>query len=50
MTQDKSRPTVKPGESAPDFTLPLVSEEGEVSLGDYRGRAPVLLVLLRTLW
>jgi peroxiredoxin len=50
MIQNESRPTVKPGEMAPDFTLPLVSEDGEVSLRDYRGRAPVLLALLRSIW
>jgi peroxiredoxin len=50
MTQNESRPTVRPGEIAPDFTLPLVSETGEVSLRDYRGRAPVLLALLRSIW
>jgi peroxiredoxin len=50
MTKNESRSTVKPSEMAPDFMLPLVSEEGEVSLRDYRGRAPVLLALLRTLW
>jgi peroxiredoxin len=35
---------------APDFTLPLVSEEGEVSLLDYRGRTPVFVALLRSIW
>lgn len=50
MTQNESRPTVKPGEMAPDFTLPLVSEDGQVALGEYRGRSPLLLALLRTIW
>ena len=52
MTMDfnQSRPTVQPGEMAPDFTLPLVSEEGDVSLSGYHGRAPVLLAILRTIW
>ena len=50
MTQNESGSTVKPGEMAPDFTLPLVSEEGAVSLLDYRGRTPVLLALLRSIW
>ncbi|MGH2349906.1 MAG: redoxin domain-containing protein [bacterium] len=35
---------------APDFTLPLVSEEGQVSLARYREKAPVLLVINRGLW
>ena len=38
------------GERAPDFSLALVSEVGTVSLRDYLGRAPVLLVLLRYIW
>ena len=42
-----SRPLLQPGHPAPDFSLPLVSEVGEVSLADYRGRSPVLIVLLR---
>ena len=51
MDFNQSRPTVQPGENAPDFTLPLVSEEeGEVSLSGYYGRAPVLLAILRTIW
>lgn len=50
MDFNQSRPTVQPGEKAPDFTLPLVSEDGEVSLSGYRGRAPVFLAVLRTIW
>jgi hypothetical protein len=42
-----SRPPLQPGEAAPGFSLPLVSEVGTVSLGDYLGRTPVLIVLLR---
>jgi hypothetical protein len=45
-----SRPPVQPGETAPDFSLPLVSEVGTVSLKDYLGRTPVLVVLLRYIW
>jgi peroxiredoxin len=45
-----SRPLLRPGERAPDFSLPLVSELGTVSLQDYLGRTPVLLVLLRYIW
>jgi peroxiredoxin len=44
------RPPVQPGEAAPDFSLPLVSETGTVSLKDFLGRTPVLLVLLRYIW
>jgi hypothetical protein len=42
-----SRAPLRVGETAPDFSLPLVSEVGRVSLEDYRGRTPVLIVLLR---
>ena len=45
-----SRPPLQVGERAPDFSLPLVSEAGTVSLKDYLGRTPVLLVLLRYIW
>ena len=38
------------GDPAPDFTLPAAHGEGEVSLSAYRGRAPVLLTLLRGLY
>jgi peroxiredoxin len=45
-----SRPPLRPGERVPEFSLPLVSEPGSVSLADYVGRTPVLLVLLRYIW
>jgi peroxiredoxin len=45
-----SRPPLQPGETAPGFSLPLVSEVGTVSLTDYLGRTPVLVVLLRYIW
>jgi peroxiredoxin len=47
-TVEHSRSPIQPGEPAPDFTLPTVPEEGVVSLADFRGRSPLLLVLLRT--
>ena len=50
MATVEPRPLVQPGERAPDFTLPLVSEDGQVALGEYRGRSPLLLALLRTIW
>ena len=37
------------GDSAPDFALPAVNREGQVSLDDYRGRSPVLVGLFRGL-
>jgi peroxiredoxin len=47
-TVTHSRPPLQPGEPAPDFTLPTVPDDGVVSLAEYRGRSPLLLVLLRT--
>jgi peroxiredoxin len=47
MATIQSRPPLQPGQPAPDFTLPTVPDEGFVSLADYRGRSPLLLVLLR---
>jgi peroxiredoxin len=44
------RPPLRPGEEAPDFVLPEGHREGSVSLAEYRGKAPVLLALLRGLY
>lgn len=41
--------TLQPGDPAPDFALPAVNREGQVSLADYRGRQPVLVALFRGL-
>jgi len=49
MTGTESRPSVRAGDIAPDFTLPLVSGEGQVSLACYRGTA-LLLAINRGLW
>ncbi len=38
------------GEPAPGFTLAAAHGGGMVSLGDYRGRSPVLLALFRGLY
>lgn len=40
---------LRPGDPAPQFVLPAVNREGEVSLDDYRGRSPVLVGLFRGL-
>jgi peroxiredoxin len=50
MTTPDLRDPVKPGEPAPDFTLPAVDGTNAVSLSDYRGRSPVFLALLVGLW
>lgn len=41
--------TLHIGDSAPDFSVPLVQEEGNVALSDYRGRQAVLVGLYRGL-
>jgi peroxiredoxin len=48
MTTTPPRP-LQPGDRGPDFTLPAVNREGVVSLGDFRGKRPVLLGLFRGL-
>ena len=35
------------GDRAPSFSLPAVNQDRMVALGDYRGRAPLLLGLFR---
>jgi hypothetical protein len=40
-------PQLRPGDLAPDFSLPAVDRDGTVSLGDYRGRSPLLLAFFR---
>src|SRR5262245_22215905 len=40
---------LQPGDRAPDFALPAVNREAEVSLEDYRGKRPVLVALFRGL-
>ena len=40
---------LRPGDPAPDFALPAVNREGQVSLDDYRGRSPVLIGMFRGL-
>lgn len=49
MTQVMQMP-VQPGELAPDFSVPSVQHEGMISLGDYRGRNPLLLGFFRGLY
>ena len=44
------RPSLQPGEPAPDFTLPAADREGTISLADYRGRSPLLLGIFRGLY
>jgi peroxiredoxin len=41
--------SLRPGDKAPDFTLPAVNQPGTVSLADYRDKSGVLLGLYRGL-
>jgi peroxiredoxin len=41
---------LRPGEPAPDFTLPAVHREGTISLADYRGRSAVFLAFFRGIY
>jgi peroxiredoxin len=49
MTTPEPR-VLRPGDPAPDFTLPAVHREGTVSLADYRGRTAVLLAFFRGIY
>ena len=40
---------LRPGDAAPEFTLPAVTGDGNVSLAQYRGKSAVLLGLFRGL-
>ena len=40
--------TLAVGDAAPDFTLPVANAEGDVSLSQYRGESPVVLVFYRS--
>jgi peroxiredoxin len=52
MDSPGRRPPISAGEPAPDFTLPVVNQDGTdiVSLATYRGRTPVLLAMMRGLY
>jgi peroxiredoxin len=41
---------LRPGDRAPDITLPSATGEGTVALAPFRGRQPVLLALFRGLY
>ena len=41
---------LRPGDSAPDVTLPSATGEGTISLAEYRTQRPVLLALFRGLY
>ena len=41
---------LRPGDLAPDITLPSATGEGTISLAQYRGQRPVLFALFRGLY
>jgi peroxiredoxin len=41
---------IRPGEPAPDFSLPAVNHDGTITLAEYRGRSPLFLALFVGLW
>jgi peroxiredoxin len=41
--------SLRPGDRAPEFTLPAANREGDVALASYRGKSAVLLGLFRGL-
>ena len=49
MNLEPRRP-LRPGDAAPDFSVPAVNRDGFISLADYRGRTPVLVGLFRGLY
>jgi len=48
MTTTRRVP-LQPGDDAPTFALPAVNRDGVIGLEDFRGKAPVLVVLMRGL-
>lgn len=49
MTTNPAAP-LRPGDRAPDFSLPAVTREPLISLEEFRGRSPVLLARFRGLY
>jgi peroxiredoxin len=49
MNHEREKP-VGSGDPAPDFTVPAVQEDRTISLGDYRGKTPLLLGLFPGLY
>jgi|SRR5262245_8020166 len=41
---ERKSDTLRVGDQAPDFSLPLVHGEGDIHLADYQGKKPVVLV------
>ena len=49
MSADEPK-ELRPGERAPDFSLPTVHRPGTVSLADYRGRSALLIAFFRGIY
>ena len=47
MATNELTAAIRPGQPAPNFTLPAIEREGMVSLRDYRGKSGVLIGLFR---
>ena len=41
---ERKTDTLRVGDPAPDFSLPVVKGDGEIGLADFRGKKPVVLV------
>ena len=41
---ERKTDTLRVGDPAPDFALPVVKGDGEICLADFRGKKPVVLV------
>lgn len=49
MTSDPTDPPIRPGDRAPNFSLPAGDRDAMVSLADFRGKRGVLVALMRGL-
>ena len=47
MATNELTSVIRPGEPAPNFTLPAVERDGMLSLSDYRGKSGLLIGLFR---
>lgn len=50
MATNEPTTVLRPGEPAPNFTLPRIDREGTVSLSDYRGQSALVLGLFRGIY
>jgi peroxiredoxin len=50
VSTNGERLPIRPGDPAPEFSLPAVDGEGSVSLAHFRGTSPVYLALFRGLY